>query len=158
LTARDANLATVLEPVRFYGLPSARSMDAGLQSSPHTLSAHASHSPPGLPRTSQPSSLLDFLPVFFSSAPVTNTGGVLGDLFSPAERATALAVYSMAVAGGPLLSPVVAGALITTGVSWRWTEYVRNLNANTSKTLLADFLGDDWDHDDGHSRGRLPRY
>jgi hypothetical protein len=33
----------------------------------------------------------------------------------------------MAVAGGPLLSPVVAGALITTGVSWRWTEYVRNL-------------------------------
>lgn len=66
-----------------------------------------------------------FFTGFFSSAPVTNTGGVLGDIYSPAQRATALAGYSMAVAGGPLLSPIVAGAMLVSGVSWRWTEYVR---------------------------------
>ena len=70
-----------------------------------------------------------FFAGFFSSAPVTNTGGVLGDIFSPAERATALAGYSMAVAGGPLLAPIVAGAISVSGVSWRWTEYVCNINA-----------------------------
>jgi MFS family permease len=93
----------------------------------------------------------------FSSAPVTNTGGVLGDLFSPAERATALVVYSMAVGGGPLLAPIVAGAIITSDVRWRWTEYVQTLATYTSKALLIIFLADHWDHDDGRSRGRQSR-
>ena len=66
-----------------------------------------------------------FFAGLFCSAPVSNTGGVLGDIFPPAQRATALAGYSMAVVGGPLLSPVVAGALLVSNVSWRWTEYVR---------------------------------
>ena len=73
-----------------------------------------------------------FFTGFFASAPVSNTGGVLGDIYSPAQRAGALAGYSMAVAGGPLLSPVVAGAMLVSGVSWRWTEYVR-----TSEILQA---------------------
>lgn len=47
--------------------------------------------------------LTRFFGAFFSSAPVTNTGGVLGDLFSPAYRGIALAGYAMAVVGGPSL-------------------------------------------------------
>lgn len=47
--------------------------------------------------------LTRFFGAFFASAPVTNTGGVLGDLFSPAWRALALAGYAMAVVGGPCL-------------------------------------------------------
>lgn len=66
-----------------------------------------------------------FFTGFFQSAPVTNTGGVLGDIFPPAQRAGAMAAYSMAVAGGPLIAPIVAGAMLVSGVSWRWTEYVR---------------------------------
>ena len=66
-----------------------------------------------------------FFTGFFCSAPVTNTGGVLGDLFSPAQRAAAMAGYSMAVAGGPLLAPIVGGAIINASISWRWVEYVR---------------------------------
>lgn len=91
-----------------------------------------------------------FFAGFFGSAPVTNTGGVLGDIYSPAERATALAGYSMAVVGGPLLSPVVAGAIITSGVSWRWTEYVRNPEVHISEGLLTDFFIDDGHHDGRH--------
>lgn len=40
---------------------------------------------------------------FFASAPVTNTGGVLGDLFGPSQRGIAMAGYAMAVVAGPAL-------------------------------------------------------
>lgn len=66
-----------------------------------------------------------FFTGFFASAPVSNTGGVLNDIYSPAQRAAALAGYALAVAGGPLIAPTVAGAMLVSGVSWRWTEYVR---------------------------------
>lgn len=44
-----------------------------------------------------------FFGAFFASAPVTNTGGVLGDMFTPATRGIAIAGYAMAVVGGPAL-------------------------------------------------------
>ena len=44
-----------------------------------------------------------FFGAFFASAPVTNTGGVLGDLYSPAYRGIAMAGYAMAVVGGPVV-------------------------------------------------------
>lgn len=44
-----------------------------------------------------------FFGAFFSSAPVTNTGGVLGDLYDPTWRGIAMAGYAMAVVGGPCL-------------------------------------------------------
>lgn len=44
-----------------------------------------------------------FFAGFFSSAPVTNTGGVLGDLFTADKRGFAIAGYAMAVVGGPVL-------------------------------------------------------
>lgn len=47
--------------------------------------------------------LTRFFGAFFASAPVTNTGGVLGDLYSPAYRGIAMAGYAMAVVGGPVL-------------------------------------------------------
>ncbi|KAF2996010.1 hypothetical protein E8E13_001625 [Curvularia kusanoi] len=66
--------------------------------------------------------LTRFFGAFFASAPVTNTGGVLGDLFSPAWRALALAGYAMAVVGGPW--PIVSAAFVSNpSLGWRWTEY-----------------------------------
>lgn len=78
-----------------------------------------------------------FFTGFFSSAPVTNTGGVLGDIYSPAQRATALAGYSMAVAGGPLLAPIVASAMLVSNVSWQWTEYVSTAEAGKCFSVLT---------------------
>lgn len=62
---------------------------------------------------------------FFASAPVSNTGAVLGDIYSPAQRAVTMAGYAMAVAGGPLLAPIVAGVMLVSAAIWRWTEHVR---------------------------------
>ncbi|KAF1847675.1 MSF membrane transporter [Cucurbitaria berberidis CBS 394.84] len=65
-----------------------------------------------------------FFGAFFASAPVTNTGGVLGDLFSPAWRAMAMAGYALAVVGGPCLGPIVSAAFVANpSLGWRWTEY-----------------------------------
>ena len=47
--------------------------------------------------------LTRFFGAFFASAPVTNTGGVLGDLYSPTQRGIAMAGYAMAVVAGPVI-------------------------------------------------------
>jgi DHA1 family multidrug resistance protein-like MFS transporter len=52
--------------------------------------------------------LTRFFGAFFLSAPVTNTGGVLGDLYSPAQRGIAMAGYAMAVVAGPALGKLTS--------------------------------------------------
>ena len=42
-----------------------------------------------------------FFAGLFGSAPVTNTGGVLGDIWSPSQRGAAIVGYAFAVVGGP---------------------------------------------------------
>lgn len=65
-----------------------------------------------------------FFAGFFGSAPVTNTGGVLSDIWSPEQRGAAIVGYAMAVVGGPILGPIVGGAIVQSYLRWRWTEYV----------------------------------
>jgi MFS family permease len=66
-----------------------------------------------------------FFTGFFGSAPVTNTGGVLSDIWTPEERGAAIVGYAMAVVGGPVLGPIAGGAIVQSNLGWRWTEYVR---------------------------------
>lgn len=54
-----------------------------------------------------------FFGAFFSSAPVTNTGGVLGDLYDPTWRGIAMAGYAMAVVGGPCLGKDCSSLLLS---------------------------------------------
>lgn len=67
-----------------------------------------------------------FFAAFFASAPVTNTRGVLADLFPPSERGIAAAFYSLAVVIGPVLGPIIGSILVSQG-SWRWTEYLSGI-------------------------------
>ncbi|MCJ1479070.1 hypothetical protein MMC13_007754 [Lambiella insularis] len=68
-----------------------------------------------------------FFTGFFGSAPVTNTGGVLADIWPATERATAIVFYAFAVVGGPVLGPIIGGAFVQSNVSWRWTEYLTGI-------------------------------
>lgn len=65
-----------------------------------------------------------FFTGFFGSAPITNTGGVLGDIWSPQQRGAAIVGYAMAVVGGPTLGPIIGGAICQSYLGWRWTQYV----------------------------------
>ena len=68
-----------------------------------------------------------FFTGFFGSAPITNTGGVLGDIWPATQRATAIVFYAFAVVGGPVLGPIIGGAFIASGVSWRWTNFLTGM-------------------------------
>jgi MFS family permease len=48
-----------------------------------------------------------FFTGLFASAPVTNTGGVLGDIWLPSHRGMAIVGYAAAVVGGPTLGYVL---------------------------------------------------
>ncbi|KAJ5527636.1 hypothetical protein N7513_011795 [Penicillium frequentans] len=71
--------------------------------------------------------LTRFFAGFFGSAPVTNTGGVLGDIWSPEERGAAIVGYAMAVVGGPVLGPIAGGAICQSYLGWRWTQYLTGI-------------------------------
>ena len=77
-----------------------------------------------------------FFTGFFGSAPITITGGVLGDIWSPEQRGVAVVGYAVAVIGGPTIGPVVGGALTSSDLRWRWTEYL------TGIVLMAQLILD----------------
>ncbi|CAO1635613.1 unnamed protein product [Sympodiomycopsis kandeliae] len=80
-----------------------------------------------------------FFSGFFGSAPITNTGGTLGDLFTAQDRGIALVSYAMAVVGGPTLGPLIGGAIVANpSLSWRWTEYITGILK--AAVLIADVI------------------
>ncbi|KAI8942043.1 hypothetical protein NX059_000147 [Plenodomus lindquistii] len=80
-----------------------------------------------------------FFGAFFASAPVTNTGGVLGDLWSAEWRGMAMAGYAMAVVAGPCLGPIVSAAFVANpSLGWRWTQYFTGILQAT--ILLIDLV------------------
>ncbi|KAK4541817.1 hypothetical protein LTR36_007349 [Oleoguttula mirabilis] len=71
--------------------------------------------------------LCRFFQGLFGSAPVTNTGGVLGDIWSAEQRGAAIVAFAMAVVGGPTLGPIVGGAICDSYLGWRWTQYITGI-------------------------------
>ncbi|KAK3168327.1 hypothetical protein OEA41_004774 [Lepraria neglecta] len=53
-----------------------------------------------------------FFAGFFGSTPVTNTGGVLGDIWASTERGTAIVGYAFAVVEGLVVGPIVGGPVV----------------------------------------------
>ncbi|KAL4930201.1 MFS transporter [Aspergillus undulatus] len=85
-----------------------------------------------------------FFTGFFGAAPVTNTGGVLSDIWTPEERGAAIVGYAMAVVGGPVLGPIVGGAITQSYLGWRWTQYVTGIMIMTFLTLDVLFIDESY--------------
>ena len=64
-----------------------------------------------------------FLQGFFGSAPLTNTGGTVSDLWARNESGSAMAVYGVSSTFGPPLALVVSG-YIAMNKGWRWLFWV----------------------------------
>lgn len=89
--------------------------------------------------------LTRFFGAFFASAPVTNTGGVLGDLYPPTYRAIAMAGYAMAVVGGPCLGPIVSAAVVVQPfLGWRWTEYLTGILQSVVLLIAIIFIDESY--------------
>ncbi|KAK3700455.1 hypothetical protein LTR37_015959 [Vermiconidia calcicola] len=63
-----------------------------------------------------------FLTGTFASAALSNSPGVLVDIWGPIDRGNAMALFSMMTFIGPALGPVTGGFLQLTE-DWRWTFY-----------------------------------
>ena len=60
----------------------------------------------------------------FSGGPtVANAGGSIADLWHPGERSAPFAVYTLACYCGPVIGPLIAGAL-TQYTSWHWNFWL----------------------------------
>lgn len=79
-----------------------------------------------------------FLSGTFVSAPLSNSPGVLADVWNPIERANAMAGFSLMVWAGPALGPVISGFLqLTKGVEgWKWSFYVLLMLSGFSAIFL----------------------
>ncbi|KAL2836008.1 major facilitator superfamily domain-containing protein [Aspergillus pseudoustus] len=88
--------------------------------------------------------LTRFFTGFFGSAPVTNTGGVLSDIWTPEERGAAIVGYAMAVVGGPVLGPIVGGAITQSYLGWRWTQYITGIMMMFFLTLDILFIDESY--------------
>ncbi|KAH6623649.1 major facilitator superfamily domain-containing protein [Chaetomium tenue] len=67
--------------------------------------------------------VLRFLTGTFGGSPIVNSGGVLADIFPPAQRGLALTLYALAPFFGPVLGPIVGG-FVSENVGWRWVQGV----------------------------------
>jgi len=70
-----------------------------------------------------------FLAGTFAAAPLTNSGGMIADIWEPKTRGTATAVFTLAPFAGPALGPIVAGFMSVAGLSWRWIFWVMSIFA-----------------------------
>ncbi|KAK9454671.1 major facilitator superfamily domain-containing protein [Dipodascopsis uninucleata] len=85
--------------------------------------------------------IMRFFQGLFGGAPVSNSGGVLGDIWSPDARAIALVCYGFVVAGGPTISPVISGAIAVSGPDgWRWVQYLTAIYAFVMATVAFLFI------------------
>lgn len=61
----------------------------------------------------------------FGSAPVSNVGAALGDMYVPKVRGAAIACYAIAVVGGVCMAPLIGSAvMVDPRLGWRWIEYL----------------------------------
>ncbi|KAH8108013.1 MFS general substrate transporter [Cristinia sonorae] len=72
----------------------------------------------------------------FASAPLTNSGAVMADIWDPRTRGKALALFTLAPFAGPAIAPVIGGYMATSGVYWRWIFWVLTLFAGGCLLLI----------------------
>lgn len=65
-----------------------------------------------------------FIAGFFGSAPLTNSGGTISDLWTRDECGFPMAIYGLSSTGGPPLALVMSGYLAQ-NLGWRWLFWVQ---------------------------------
>ncbi|KAF2878224.1 major facilitator superfamily domain-containing protein [Massariosphaeria phaeospora] len=78
----------------------------------------------------------------FGGAPLSNTGGVLADIWPATQRGPALLLWGLSVIIGPCIAPIVGSALVTAEptVGWRWTLYVTGIILGVSLLFSTIYI------------------
>ncbi|PWN95356.1 MFS general substrate transporter [Tilletiopsis washingtonensis] len=78
-----------------------------------------------------------FFAGFGASAPLAVGGGLLTDVWPPEQRATAMAVFSLAPQMGPVLGPIMGGWITELLVAWKDIVYI---SSGLIAALLIAFI------------------
>ncbi|BGP15715.1 hypothetical protein JCM10213v2_003704 [Rhodosporidiobolus nylandii] len=70
-----------------------------------------------------------FLGGCFAASPLTNSGGVIADLWDADRRGDALAIFALMPFAGPALAPIISGTLAVTDTNWRWIFWILTIFA-----------------------------
>ncbi|EST07941.1 Major facilitator superfamily [Kalmanozyma brasiliensis GHG001] len=81
-----------------------------------------------------------FLAGTFAASPLTNSGGVIADLWDAKTRGIALSIFSLAPFAGPALGPIVSGFIAVSGTSWRWLFWVCTIFSGVCLILVVATL------------------
>ncbi len=71
---------------------------------------------------------------------MTNSGGVIADLWDAKTRGIALSIFSLAPFAGPALGPIVSGFIEVSNVNWRWLFWVCTIFSGACLVLVVLFL------------------
>jgi multidrug resistance protein len=77
-----------------------------------------------------------FLAGTFAAAPLTNSGGVVGDIWDAKTRGKAMLLFAVSPFAGPALGPVVSGWIAVGGASWRWIFWVLTMFAGSCLVVV----------------------
>jgi DHA1 family multidrug resistance protein-like MFS transporter len=81
-----------------------------------------------------------FFSGFFACAPLTNSGGVIADIWDPVTRGLASSIFTTMVFLGPVMGPIVAGFIVQDIGNFRWVFWVMMMFAGTCSVITIAFL------------------
>ncbi|WWC63519.1 uncharacterized protein I303_106122 [Kwoniella dejecticola CBS 10117] len=76
----------------------------------------------------------------FASAPLTNSGAMLADIWDGDHRGQAMSLFALAPFAGPSIGPIVAGAISVTGTNWRWVFWILTIFAGVCLAIIVVFV------------------
>lgn len=68
----------------------------------------------------------------------------MADIWPPQQRGIAIVGYAITIVGGPTLGPIIGGALTSSYLGWRWTEYLTGIIMMTQVVLDAFLLDESY--------------
>lgn len=68
----------------------------------------------------------------------------MADIWPPQQRGIAVVGYAMTIVGGPTLAPIIGGALTSSYLGWRWTEYLTGIIMIAQVVLDVCFLDESY--------------
>ncbi|PFH45654.1 hypothetical protein AMATHDRAFT_71263 [Amanita thiersii Skay4041] len=77
---------------------------------------------------------------FFASAPVTNCGGLIADIWSAEIRGLATSLFTAGVFLGPVLGPLISGFILQSHLTWRWVYWVMMIFAGACTIVMIPCL------------------
>ncbi|THH17387.1 hypothetical protein EW146_g3402 [Bondarzewia mesenterica] len=72
----------------------------------------------------------------FAAAPLTNSGGLVSDIWDAKTRGKAMVLFAVSPFAGPAIGPVVSGWINVGGASWRWLFWVLTMFAGACLVLV----------------------